>query len=212
MARPGPARPCWPRRRRARARPISSPPSRATCFSKWYGESEQQIARLFARARQVAPTVIFFDELDSLVPARGGGMGEPQVTERVVNTILAEMDGLEELNNVVVIGATNRPEPDRPGTAPARPVRRADLCRNSRHGRPAADPCHPHEGHAAGQGRRPRCAGEANRTVHRRRPRGSGPPRRPDRASPRARQRAGDRWPISRRGSTRPAPRSPRRC
>ena len=78
-------------------------------LSKWYGESEQQIARLFARARQVAPTVIFFDELDSLVPARGGGMGEPQVTERVVNTILAEMDGLEELNNVVVIGATNRP-------------------------------------------------------------------------------------------------------
>jgi transitional endoplasmic reticulum ATPase len=78
-------------------------------LSKWYGESEQQIARLFSRARQVAPTVIFLDELDSLVPARGGGFGEPQVTERVVNTILAEMDGLEELNNVVVIGATNRP-------------------------------------------------------------------------------------------------------
>jgi transitional endoplasmic reticulum ATPase len=78
-------------------------------LSKWYGESEQQIAKLFARARQVAPTVIFIDELDSLVPARGGGMGEPQVTERVVNTILAEMDGLEELGSVVVIGATNRP-------------------------------------------------------------------------------------------------------
>jgi len=78
-------------------------------LSKWYGESEQQIARLFARARQVAPTVIFIDEIDSLVPARGGGLGEPQVTERVVNTILAEMDGLEELNNVVLIGATNRP-------------------------------------------------------------------------------------------------------
>ncbi|HST37193.1 MAG TPA: CDC48 family AAA ATPase [Allosphingosinicella sp.] len=78
-------------------------------LSKWYGESEQQIARLFARARQVAPTVIFIDELDSLVPARGGSMGEPQVTERVVNTILAEMDGLEELQSVVVIGATNRP-------------------------------------------------------------------------------------------------------
>ena len=78
-------------------------------LSKWYGESEQQIARLFARARQVAPCVIFIDELDSLVPARGGGMGEPQVTERVVNTILSEMDGLEELQSVVVIGATNRP-------------------------------------------------------------------------------------------------------
>ncbi len=78
-------------------------------LSKWYGESEQQIARLFQRARQVAPCVIFIDELDSLVPARGGGMGEPQVTERIVNTILAEMDGLEELQAVVVIGATNRP-------------------------------------------------------------------------------------------------------
>lgn len=81
-------------------------------LSKWYGESEQQIARLFARARQVAPCVIFIDEIDSLVPARGmggGGLGEPQVTARVVNTILAEMDGMEELQSVVLIGATNRP-------------------------------------------------------------------------------------------------------
>ncbi len=78
-------------------------------LSKWYGESEQQIARLFARARQVAPCVIFIDELDALVPARGSGGGEPQVTERVVNTILAEMDGIEEMQSVVVIAATNRP-------------------------------------------------------------------------------------------------------
>lgn len=78
-------------------------------LSKWYGESEQQIARLFARARQVAPAIIFIDEIDSLVPARGGGLGEPAVTERVVNTLLSEMDGLEELQGVVVIGATNRP-------------------------------------------------------------------------------------------------------
>jgi transitional endoplasmic reticulum ATPase len=78
-------------------------------LSKWYGESEQQIARLFARARQVAPCVVFIDEIDSLVPARGSGVGEPQVTARVVNTILAELDGLEELQSVVLIGATNRP-------------------------------------------------------------------------------------------------------
>lgn len=78
-------------------------------LSKWYGESEQQIARLFQRARQVAPTVIFIDEIDSLAPQRGGGLGEPAVTERVVNTLLAEMDGLEELRGVVVVGATNRP-------------------------------------------------------------------------------------------------------
>ncbi len=78
-------------------------------LSKWYGESEQQIARLFQRARAVAPCVIFIDEIDSLVPARGSGQGEPQVTGRVVNTILAEMDGLEELQSVIVVGATNRP-------------------------------------------------------------------------------------------------------
>ncbi len=78
-------------------------------LSKWYGESEQQISRLFARARQVAPCVVFIDEIDSLVPARGSGDAEPQVTARVVNTILAEMDGLEDLQSVVVIGATNRP-------------------------------------------------------------------------------------------------------
>jgi transitional endoplasmic reticulum ATPase len=78
-------------------------------LSKWYGESEQQISRMFARARQVAPCVIFIDEIDSLVPARGAGVGEPQVTARVVNTILAEMDGMEEMNSIVVIGATNRP-------------------------------------------------------------------------------------------------------
>ncbi|HSG54827.1 MAG TPA: AAA family ATPase, partial [Paracoccaceae bacterium] len=78
-------------------------------LSKWYGESEQQIARMFARARAVAPCVIFIDEIDSLVPARGSGGGEPQVTARVVNTILAEMDGMEELNSIVVIAATNRP-------------------------------------------------------------------------------------------------------
>ncbi|MFP3941198.1 MAG: CDC48 family AAA ATPase [Thermoanaerobaculia bacterium] len=78
-------------------------------LSKWYGESEQQVSRLFTRARQVAPAVVFIDEIDSLAPHRGGGLGEPAVTERVVNTLLAEMDGLEELQGVVVIGATNRP-------------------------------------------------------------------------------------------------------
>ncbi|HSM35530.1 MAG TPA: CDC48 family AAA ATPase [Longimicrobiales bacterium] len=81
----------------------------SSLLSKWYGESEQQVSRLFARARQVAPTVIFLDEIDSLAPPRGGMRGEPAVTERVVNTLLSEMDGLETLRGVVVIGATNRP-------------------------------------------------------------------------------------------------------
>ena len=78
-------------------------------LSKWVGESEKQVSKLFKRARQVSPTVIFIDEIDALAPSRGGGMGDSNVTERVVNTLLAEMDGLEELQGVVVIGATNRP-------------------------------------------------------------------------------------------------------
>jgi transitional endoplasmic reticulum ATPase len=78
-------------------------------LSKWYGESERQIAKLFRRARQVAPAILFIDELDSMAPPRGRGGGEPAVTERVVNTLLAEMDGLEELQGVTLIGATNQP-------------------------------------------------------------------------------------------------------
>jgi transitional endoplasmic reticulum ATPase len=82
----------------------------SSLLSKWYGESEKKIAEFFHRARQVTPAVIFFDELDSLVPIRGGALGEPQVTERIVNQVLAEMDGMEELKGVVVLGATNRPD------------------------------------------------------------------------------------------------------
>jgi len=79
-------------------------------LSKWYGESEKRVEEIFKKARQVAPAIIFLDELDALVPIRGGGAGEPHVTERVVNQLLSEMDGLEELHGVVVIGATNRPD------------------------------------------------------------------------------------------------------
>ena len=79
-------------------------------LSKWYGESEKKVAEFFHRAKQVTPTILFFDELDSIAPVRGGALGEPQVTERVVNQILAEMDGMEELKGVVVLGATNRPD------------------------------------------------------------------------------------------------------
>jgi transitional endoplasmic reticulum ATPase len=78
-------------------------------LSKWYGESERQISRLFGRARQVAPAIIFLDEIDSLAPARGNTIGGSGVDDRVVNTLLTEMDGLEGLHGVVVIGATNRP-------------------------------------------------------------------------------------------------------
>ncbi len=79
-------------------------------LSKWYGESEKHIAEIFKKARQVAPAIIFLDELDALAPMRGTAMGEPHVTERIVNQLLSELDGLEELRGVVVIGATNRPD------------------------------------------------------------------------------------------------------
>jgi transitional endoplasmic reticulum ATPase len=79
-------------------------------LSKWYGESEKHIAEIFKKAKQVAPSIIFLDELDALAPMRGGAEGEPHVTERIVNELLTELDGLEELRGVVIIGATNRPD------------------------------------------------------------------------------------------------------
>ena len=78
-------------------------------LSKWVGESEKAIRQTFRKARQVSPTVIFFDELDSLAPARGQEMGN-NVSERMVNQLLTELDGLEEMGDVMVIGATNRPD------------------------------------------------------------------------------------------------------
>ncbi|MFB6310267.1 MAG: CDC48 family AAA ATPase [Salinirussus sp.] len=79
-------------------------------LSKWVGESEKAIRQTFRKARQVSPTVVFFDELDSLAPGRGGGDAGSNVSERVVNQLLTEMDGLEEMEDVMVIGATNRPD------------------------------------------------------------------------------------------------------
>ncbi len=76
-------------------------------LSKWVGESERGIREVFRRARQAAPCVIFFDEIDSLAPVRGLG-GESQVTERVVSQLLTELDGIQSLNGVVVLAATNR--------------------------------------------------------------------------------------------------------
>ncbi|MDH2901398.1 MAG: CDC48 family AAA ATPase [archaeon] len=78
-------------------------------LSKWVGESERGVREIFHKARQAAPCIIFMDELDSLVPTRGG-FGDSQVTERVISQILTELDGLEELRDVTVIGATNRPD------------------------------------------------------------------------------------------------------
>ena len=80
-------------------------------LSKWVGESEKGIREVFRKARQAAPCIVFFDELDSVAPHRSGGeRGDSHVTERIVSQLLTEMDGLEDLKGVIVIGATNRPD------------------------------------------------------------------------------------------------------
>lgn len=79
-------------------------------FSKWVGESERAIREVFRKARMAAPAIIFFDEVDALVPRRGAGYGDSGVTERVISQLLTEIDGIESLQEVVVLAATNRPD------------------------------------------------------------------------------------------------------
>jgi len=79
-------------------------------MSKWVGESEKAVRKIFEKARQTSPSIIFFDEIDSLVPKRGANQDSSGVTEKVVNQLLTEMNGLQEMKDVVIIGATNRPD------------------------------------------------------------------------------------------------------
>ncbi|HWE88993.1 MAG TPA: AAA family ATPase [Pseudonocardiaceae bacterium] len=81
----------------------------AELMDKWVGESERAVRELFARARQAAPTLVFLDEVDALAPRRGQS-GDSGVADRVVAALLTEMDGVQQLRDVVVLGATNRPE------------------------------------------------------------------------------------------------------
>jgi len=78
-------------------------------MSKWVGESEKAVRELFKKAKQVAPTIVFLDELDAIAPRRGAYSGS-HVTESVVNQILTSIDGLESMEGVVILGATNRPD------------------------------------------------------------------------------------------------------
>jgi transitional endoplasmic reticulum ATPase len=78
-------------------------------LNKWVGESEKAVRETFRKARQAAPCVIFMDEVDSIAPTRGTG-DDSKVTERVISQMLTEMDGLQPLNGVVIIAATNRPD------------------------------------------------------------------------------------------------------
>jgi len=79
-------------------------------LDKYVGESERAVRLVFERARSSSPCIVFFDELDSLCPRRGSDGGGSGVSERVVNQLLTEMDGLESRRSVFVIAATNRPE------------------------------------------------------------------------------------------------------
>ncbi|MDI9616885.1 MAG: CDC48 family AAA ATPase [Methanothrix sp.] len=79
-------------------------------LSKWVGESERAVRETFRKAKQAAPAVVFFDEIDAIAPMRSSGSADSHVTERVISQILSEMDGLEPLHNVIVIAATNRPD------------------------------------------------------------------------------------------------------
>jgi len=79
-------------------------------FSKWVGESERAIREVFRKARMSAPAIIFFDEIDALVPRRGIGYSDSGVTERVISQLLTEIDGIETLQEVIVLAATNRPD------------------------------------------------------------------------------------------------------
>src|SRR5260370_1650607 len=79
-------------------------------FSKWVGESEKGIREVFMKGRSPAPSIIFFDELDSAAPRRGMGSDDSGASEHVISQLLTEMDGIEALVNVVVIGASNRPD------------------------------------------------------------------------------------------------------
>jgi len=83
-------------------------------MSKWVGESEKAVRELFKKARQVAPSIVFLDEIDSIAPPRGTDVGS-HVTDSVVNQLLTSIDGLESMEGVVVIGATNRPDIIDPG-------------------------------------------------------------------------------------------------
>jgi transitional endoplasmic reticulum ATPase len=79
-------------------------------LSKYVGESEKGVREVFRKARLAAPCIVFFDEIDSLVPARGASSSDSHVAERVLSQFLTELDGIEELKGVVVLGATNRPD------------------------------------------------------------------------------------------------------
>ncbi|MHA1557553.1 MAG: CDC48 family AAA ATPase [Candidatus Heimdallarchaeota archaeon] len=79
-------------------------------LSKWVGESEKAVREIFRKAKMASPSIVFFDEIDSLAPKRGSGFGDSGTTERVISQLLTEIDGLEMMKQIVIIAATNRPD------------------------------------------------------------------------------------------------------
>ena len=124
MGRPAPARRCWRRRIANECGVNFISVDGPEIFTKWLGESEEGVRQIFRIARQVAPTVIFFDQLDAIAPVRGQHAGS-MTTDRVVSQLLAELDGVEQLSRVIVLGATNRIDLIDPSILRPGPLRRA---------------------------------------------------------------------------------------
>ncbi len=137
-------------------------------LSKYVGESERGVREVFRKAKQAAPCIVFIDEIDALVPTRGGG-DDSHVTERVIGQFLAEIDGVEELNGVLILGATNRPDILDPALHATRPIRPPIGDPAARRRRPTRDlPDRPPE-QARIRRRRHRGPGRADRGLQRRR-------------------------------------------
>ena len=140
----------------------------AELMDKWVGASEKAVRELFRRARDSAPSLVFLDEIDALAPRRGQSF-DSGVTDRVVAALLTELDGIEPLRDVVVLGATNRPDLIDPALLRPGPAGEAGVRRAARRRRASRHPAHRRQIHSAERRRRPRRAGRRAGRLQRRR-------------------------------------------
>ena len=160
----------------------------AELMDKWVGASEKAVRELFRRARDSAPSLVFLDEIDALAPRRGQSF-DSGVTDRVVAALLTELDGIEPLRDVVVLGATNRPDLIDPALLRPGRLERLVFVEPPDAEAAARDPAHRRQIHPAGRRRRPRRAGRRPRRLQRGRLRGAAARGRADRDAPLDRRR-----------------------